>query len=132
VVQQLEAANEDCDFVTINPVDRADIELTKVPMQANYGGPYVVGNPLSTDVPNLKYLWGRAVLVTNNITSGSFLAGNSRQCGLFVRQDATVEVSTEHSDFFTKNLVAIRCEGRMAFCIYRSSAFITGSFVTSP
>ncbi|MGE5113125.1 MAG: phage major capsid protein [Acidobacteriaceae bacterium] len=41
---------------------------------------------------------------------------------------ATVEVSREHRDFFTKNLVAILCESRLALTVYRPTAFVYGGF----
>ena len=43
-----------------------------------------------------------------------------------------VEVSTEHQDFFTKNLVAVRAEKRLALVVKRPNSFVTGSFTTSP
>ena len=42
--------------------------------------------------------------------------------------DATIDISTEHSDFFTKNLVAVRAEERLAFVVYRTTALVYGSF----
>jgi hypothetical protein len=41
-------------------------------------------------------------------------------------------VSTEHSDYFVKNLVAIRAEKRLALITRRPASFVTGSFTTSP
>ena len=37
-----------------------------------------------------------------------------------------------YSDWFTKNLIAIRAEKRLTLCVYRPASFITGSFTTSP
>ena len=42
--------------------------------------------------------------------------------------ELTVEVSTEHMDFFVKNLVAIRAEKRLALVVKRPGSYITGSF----
>ncbi len=39
-----------------------------------------------------------------------------------------VEVSTEHADFFTRNLVAVRCEERIALAIKQAGALIYGDF----
>ena len=41
--------------------------------------------------------------------SGSPVAAEIRD-----RMEMTVEISTEHSDYFTRNLVAIRAEKRLA------------------
>jgi len=43
-----------------------------------------------------------------------------------------VEVGPQHSDYFTKNLVAIRAEKRLAFLTRRPASYITGTFTTSP
>ncbi len=39
-----------------------------------------------------------------------------------------VEVSTEHQDFFVKNLVAIRAEKRLALVVKRPGSYVAGSF----
>jgi hypothetical protein len=43
-----------------------------------------------------------------------------------------IEVSSEHQDFFVRNLIAIRAEKRLAMVVKRPASFISGSFVTSP
>ena len=62
-----------------------------------------------------------------NTGSGSPVATEIRD-----RMEMVVEVSTEHSDYFSKNLVAIRAEKRLALVVYRPASFITGTFTTSP
>ena len=42
------------------------------------------------------------------------------------------KISTEHADFFTKNLVAVRAEKRLALITRRPGSYVTGSFTTSP
>ena len=118
------ANNPPIDFVVLNPTDWADIELTK----DSYGR-YIVGNPNSM----LPYtLWGRTIIVTTAITAGTFLAGVSTEAQLRDRMEATVEISTEHSDYFAKNMVAVRAEERLALVCFRPTAFLHGSFNTSP
>jgi hypothetical protein len=43
-----------------------------------------------------------------------------------------IDISTEHSTFFTQNLIAIRAEKRMAIITRRPGSFVTDSFNTSP
>jgi HK97 family phage major capsid protein len=61
------------------------------------------------------------------MTAGSFLIGSSMGAEIKDRAQATVEVSREHSDNFTKNMVTILAEERLALCVKRVEAFITGS-----
>ena len=48
------------------------------------------------------------------------------------RMQLIVEISTSHSDFFVRNLLMMRCERRLALLVKRGTAFIYGSFSTSP
>ena len=48
---------------------------------------------------------------------------------LWDREDANVEISREHADFFTRNLAAILCEERLAVTVRRPEAFVYGQFV---
>ena len=67
--------------------------------------------------------------MTNSLTNSNFLVGDfARGAAIRDRQQARVEVSREHSDFFTRNLVAILCEERIALTVFRPLAFVKGSF----
>ncbi len=127
-IQQVEMANQtSVDWIVLNPADYWDIALTKDANRqyvGSYGGTvYDVLSPR---------LWGRPVVVTNNITAGTFLVGNSQKAIIRDREELNIEISTEHSDYFIKNLVAIRAEGRLALVVRRPASFITGSLTTSP
>ena len=45
---------------------------------------------------------------------------------------AIFEVSSEHSDCFTKNMLVIRCEERLCLQVMRPAAWIYGTFTCSP
>lgn len=66
------------------------------------------------------------------VAEGTFIAGDASQALIRARQTATIDLSESHSDYFTKNMVAIRAEERLAFQVTSYSAFVYGSFVTSP
>ena len=124
-LQQVERTDEAAaGFFVIHPDDWADIELMK-----DTTGRYIAGDPVSGIPPRL---WRKPVIVTTGMSTGYFIAGSGTSAEIFDRQEVTVDISTEHSDYFTKNKVAIRCEERVALACYRPAAFIYGQFTTSP
>jgi HK97 family phage major capsid protein len=126
-LEQVEIADEiPAGFFVLNPADWADIELTK-----SNQGEYLIGEPGGQDL-GPDSLWGKPIVVTNAISAGSFLCGSSEGAELFDRQDATIEISTEYSDYFVRNLMAILCECREVLAIYRPGSFVHGSLNSSP
>jgi HK97 family phage major capsid protein len=120
-IKQAHVAEYRPDFLVLNPSDWFDIEIRKVGTSDDR---YVVGDPRDLGVPNL---WGLTAVITNSISSGTFLMGSSQACEIKDRQTAAVEMSREDSTNFQKNMVTIRAEERLALCVYRTEAFITGS-----
>jgi HK97 family phage major capsid protein len=107
--------------IVMHPSDWADIELTKTD-----DGAYLFANPQGGAEPRL---WRLPVVETQAMTVDKFLTGAFRLgAQLFDREDANVEISTEDSDNFRKNLVTIRAEERLALAVYRPEAFIKGDF----
>jgi HK97 family phage major capsid protein len=122
-IQQVAIAKEvQPTFVVLHPTDYWDILLTK-DSQRRY---------LFAD--NSKPFWGLTPIPTVNIGSGNFLVGSGNPAAAEIRDrmGLQVEISTQHQDFFIKNLVMIRAEKRMALVVYRAGSFIQGSFSTSP
>lgn len=107
--------------IVLHPADWADIELTKTD-----DGAYLFANPQGGVDPRL---WRLPVVETPAMAIDKFLTG-AFQLGaqIFDREDATVEISTEDSDNFRKNLVTIRAEERLALAVYRPECFIKGDF----
>jgi HK97 family phage major capsid protein len=107
--------------VVLHPTDWALMELTK-----DADGRYIIGNPAGEAQPRV---WGLPVVATQAMTVDKFLVGAfSTAAQIFDRQDARVEISTEDSDNFRKNLVTILAEERLALAVYRPEAFIKGDF----
>jgi HK97 family phage major capsid protein len=107
--------------IVMHPIDWARIELTK-----DENGRYLFANPQAITGPTL---WGLPVVATQAITVDKFLTGAFTPAAqIFDRQDATVEISTEDADNFTKNLATIRAEERIALAVYRPEALIYGDF----
>ena len=104
--------------IVMNPIDWARIELTK-----DGNGQYIIGVPQGTAQPTL---WSLPVVATQAITVDKALVG-AFQLGaqVFDRWDARVETGYVNDDF-TKNLVTVLAEERLALAVYRPEAFIYG------
>jgi HK97 family phage major capsid protein len=123
-ILQAAKANYFPDGIVLNPTDWATIELVK-----DSQGRYVVGNPKQEGAPSL---WGKPIVETNAMTAGNFLVGAFKMgAELFARDDASVQISTEDSDNFRKNLVTILAEERAALADFRPEAFIKGGFAAA-
>jgi HK97 family phage major capsid protein len=86
-------------------------------------GLYIWGNPSDASPDRI---WGLDVRVSNSITQHTAVVGAFRPYAqLFMREGATIEISTEHSTFFTERKAAILIYERLAVAWYRPSAFVT-------
>jgi len=107
------------DALVLNPINWQTIQLTK-----NANGNYLGTGPWNDAQP--AQLWGYPVAVTPSIVANTGLVGAFKQAAQFFRKGGVrVEASNSHSDFFVKNLVAIRAEERGALAVYRPAAFGT-------
>ena len=126
-IQQITAAKElDPTFVILHPNDWWEMRLTK-----DGFGRYILGDPQTNVRPSL---FGLDVVYTTSIANGTFLVGSGNPIASEIRDrmEMQVEISTEHQDFFTKNLVAVSGEKRVVLVVKRPNSYITGSFTTSP
>jgi HK97 family phage major capsid protein len=95
------------------------------PFTAAYGGPQ---GPVNAFVDTL---WGKKVVLSTVVGSGTALLGSFGQgAHIWRRGGVSVEASNSHSDYFQKNLVALRAESRLAVGVYRPSAFTAVSGLT--
>jgi HK97 family phage major capsid protein len=89
-------------------------------------GQYIGGGPWAVQEPRL---WGLPVVATPSMEAGDFLVGNLRQAAtLYTRMATEVLISSEHADFWIRNLLAIRAELRCALVVKQPAALIFGSF----
>jgi HK97 family phage major capsid protein len=113
------ATNIQPDGIVMNPAQWKTILQTK-----DTTGQYYGGGPFAS--PHAPTLWGVPVALTSAIVAGTALVGAFKTAAqLFRKGGMRVEASNAHSDFFVKNLVAIRAELRAALAVYRPSAFAT-------
>jgi HK97 family phage major capsid protein len=137
-IQQITASKElPPTFIVMHPNDWWDIRLTK-----DGFGRYILGDPQEGSLTRDSFgggaptqnIFGLTVDPTVNIAQGTFLVGSGNPIAAEIRDrmEMQIDVSTEHSTFFTQNLIAIRAEKRLALITRRPGSFITGSFTTSP
>jgi HK97 family phage major capsid protein len=126
-IQQINAAKEiDPTFVILNTNDWWAIALTKDSL-----GRYILGSPQSLTTPRI---FGLDVVPTTSIAQGQFLVGSGSPVAVEIRDrmEMQVEISTEHSDYFVRNLVAVRAEKRLCLVTKRPGSFVSGQFTGSP
>lgn len=107
--------------IVLNPEDWATIEMLKDADDNYLFSAFTAGAEAR--------LWGMRVVQSDSITAGSWLVG-SFQLGaqIWDRQMATIEISTEHSDNFTKRMATVQATERLALTVYRPAAFLKGTF----
>lgn len=108
------------DGIVLHPADWGWIELLK-----DTTGRYIIGNPQGSIGATL---WGLPVvpsmaMAVDKVLVGAFKTGAQ----IFDRWETTIETGYENDDF-TKNLVTILAEKRLALATYRPGAFIYGDF----
>lgn len=107
----------------MHPTDWTRIETMKDSL-----GRYIIGSPQGSTAPTL---WSLPVVATQAMTVRKFLTGAFKLgAQVFDRWDARVELGYVNDDF-TKNLVTILGEERLALAVYRPEAFVYGDFDTA-
>jgi HK97 family phage major capsid protein len=89
-------------------------------------GIYIWGSP--SDVAPAR-IWGLDVRVSNSITQNTGLVGAFKPYAqIFYNGGTVVEISTEHSTYFTERKAAILAAQQLALVAYRGAAFckVTG------
>jgi len=105
------------DALLIHPTDDAALVTSKDAVDGQYfsGGPYA---------PPIQNPWGLRKIITSALPLNTAIVGAFREgATVWRRGGVTVEASNSHSDFFLKNLTALRAEERLALTVYRPLAF---------
>lgn len=120
-IKQVRQSEHEANGIVVHPDFLADIDLLK-----DDEGRYILGNPVNGNQPKL---WGLPVVASTAMADDEFLVGAfGSAAAILDRQDAVIELSTEHADNFAKNMVSIRCEERIGMAVFQPSAFVTGQF----
>jgi len=106
--------------VVFHPLDWQDVRLLRTA-----DGVYIWGSPSDAGP---ERIWGLPIRITTAETQNTAFIISRPHAQVFQREGITITLSTEHSDFFIKNKVAILAEERLALAVYRPAAFckVTG------
>ncbi len=125
-ITELEDDNYQADALILNPADWRKILKIKENVNGANTGAYVLGGPVGNAAPRL---WDLPISRTPVMPQGAFLVGQFRGSVMgYDRMQSQIDVSNSHSDYFTKNKVAIRAEERITIAVFRPAAFRHGLF----
>lgn len=100
----------------LHPNDNERFDLSR-----DLTGRFYFGGP---DNGGTDSLWALPRVESEAMPEGTGLVGDFKQAVLWDREQAGIQVSDSHADFFVRNLVAILAEMRAAFGVIRPSAFV--------
>jgi HK97 family phage major capsid protein len=104
----------------LNPYDWESIQLIRADTGGT-SGPFLFGGPAAAEVPTL---WNLPVVESESVPQGVGYVGNFRTLVLWDREQANVQITDSHADFFVRNLVAILAEARAAFGCLRPASIV--------
>lgn len=96
------------DAILLNPADFATMEIELLTATSN-------AVRVGTDAAGRQTLWGVPVVQSVGVTADTVAVGNFAQSStVYNREGVVVEMSESDSDNFTKNLITLRAERRLA------------------
>lgn len=108
--------------VVLHPNDWEDIELTK-----DTNGQYLIA--VSVAMGGEPKVWRMPLVDTPAIAEGTALVGAfGTGAQLYDREEASIRISEQHSDFFVRNAIVVLAEQRLALAVKRPEAFVKVSF----
>ena len=112
--------------VVLHPNDWEDIELTK-----DSQGQYLVA--VSVALGGEPKVWRLPVVETPAMPEGTALVGAfGTGAQLYDREQASIRISEQHSDFFVRNAIVILAEQRLALAVKRPESFVKVDFDAAP
>ena len=112
--------------IVLHPNDWEDIELTK-----DSQGQYLVA--VSVAMGGEPRVWRMPVVDTPAMNEGTALVGAfGTGAQLYDREQASIRISEQHSDFFVRNAIVILAEQRLALAVKRPEAFVAVDFDGAP
>jgi HK97 family phage major capsid protein len=112
--------------VVVHPSDFEDMELTK-----DTNGQYLMAVNIQQGAQ--ARVWNVPVIDTPAIAEGTALVGAfGTGAQLYDRDEASIRVAEQHSDFFVRNAVVILAEQRLALACKRPESFVKVTFDAAP
>lgn len=106
------------DAIVLHPDDYEKFDEMK-----DSQGHYLLENPQADDDTN-ESLWGLRVVESEAVNAGAPVVGAfGTMAAIWDRQQSNLLMTDSHSDWFARNLLALLAEERLAFTVYRPSAF---------
>lgn len=121
--KQLRLSNLSPTVIFVNPEDYVAMRLAKS-TQGQYIFPVIPGTDRIT-------CDGTVVVDNNRITAGDFLVADARSCEIADRKGVEVRLFDQDRDNAIVNMVTIVIEARLALPVYRSNAFVKGTFAAA-
>lgn len=110
--------------ILLHPTDFALLELEK-----DTQGRYILPSMLTGDVPSIS---GVPIFENTAITAGDFLVGDWMQgASVFDRQQSFIRFYDQDSTNVRTGDITVKAQERLALPIWRSSAFIYGTFASA-
>ena len=123
-IAQLETSNYSATGILVNPTDWAAIMNTK-----NTNAAYSLPASTVVTTDGSVSIAGIPLYKSTAMTVDKFLVGDwSMGAQIMQNQGISVQFSEMDGDNFTKNLITVRVEARIAFPIYYAGAFVYGDF----
>ena len=120
IMAELEALAYVPEYIVLNPKDWTALTLLKDGQKR-----YILGGPGSASE---KSLWGVPVRTTSAMTQGKYIIADfNLGAAVLDRQELTVDIDRTGDDF-TKNLLTIRCERRLALAVLDAAAIAGGDW----
>jgi len=120
VIAQAFASGYPADAIMLNPIDFGEIEIDLFTATAGQVR-------ININAAGQPVLFGLPVIQSVAITQDSFLVGSFGQAAtVHNRQGVVVELSESDGDNFTKNLITVRAERRLAVTVETPAAIIGG------
>ena len=112
-------SDSDPNFVVLNPLSWQNLLLLK-----NLQGSYIYGTPgqLPGGMVN-QTIWGLTLTTNRLVPQANPLVGDAMGATLLVREGVNVKTSDADQDDFIRNRVTVLAETRLAFPVWRPSAF---------